>query len=411
MTSPSPGSSAAGAVIIGAGRTGRGLAGVLCQRSQLPFVLVDQDPRLVASLATAGEYAVHVLGAHPPEVLRLRPQACYHSSDPRWIEAAVSARVIMTSVFGNHLGELAGALAEIIRQRHQRHRGPLDIITCENLTHAARVLRVAVERALAGSGVSLSACPVGFVEAMVLTTSLAAAPGADPLSVRTQNAFRLPCDGDALIAGDPGINGLEPLAHFENQLRRKIYTYNGINAVISYLGAQRGHLELASATRDPEITPWAILAGQEASAALVAEYGFPVQEQERWQADALAKFADQDIPDPIARNAADPARKLSAEDRLVGPALLALSHRQTPRALVRGIIAAAHYRSTERPGESGAEEASLLERHGSLAAVLMATARLPADHPLVALVEAEASALARAGLSHATGVTIANPAP
>jgi len=375
-----PPAAAPTAVILGAGRTGRGLAAVLCARSGVPVVLVDSDPALVARLRAAGTYPVAVLGSRPAVVERITPSQVHVLSDPAWQPAAVTARVVFTAVFGTNLAALAPYLAAVIQARLANRSGPLDIITCENLTHAARVLRQAVAALLPGGQATLAAARVGFVEAMVLTTSLAPQAGADPLSVRTQNLFRLPCDGDALVAGTPPIAGLEPLPRFENQLMRKIFTYNGINAVISYLGAERGHSQLAAAATDPAILPWAVQAGQEAGAALVAAFGFDVQEQAGWAHSALAKFSDRDIPDPIERNAADPARKLAADDRLVGPALLALTHHGTPSALVRGIVAAAAYREGSAP--------SLLERHGSLAAVLQATAGLPATHPLVALVVA-----------------------
>jgi len=377
---PRPPPTTPAAVILGAGRTGRGLAAVLCARSGVPVVLVDTDQALVARLRAAGSYPVAVLGSRPALVERITPRQVHVLSDPAWQTAAVTARVLFTAVFGTNLAALAPALAAVIQQRLAQGAGPLDIITCENLTHAARVLRQAVAAQLPGGLATLAAARVGFVEAMVLTTSLAPAAGADALSVRTQNLFRLPCDGDALVAGSPGISGLEPLPRFEHQLMRKIFTYNGINAVISYLGAERGHSQLAAAATDPAILPWAVQAGQEAGAALVAEFGFDAQEQATWADSALAKFSDLDIPDPIDRNAADPARKLAADDRLVGPALLVLKHQGTPSALVRGIVAAAAYRD-------GAA-VSLLERYGSLAAVLKATAGLEATHPLVVLVVA-----------------------
>jgi mannitol-1-phosphate 5-dehydrogenase len=220
---------------------------------------------------------------------------------------------------------------------------------------------------------------VGIAEAMVLCTSLSPEADQDALLVRSQDAIRLPCDGEALIAGNPGLPGLEPLPGFEHQLQRKLATYNGINAVISYLGAERGYAYLAEAAKDPEIARWAAAAGDEASAALIAEFAFDPSEQRQWRDGALAKFADALIPDTISRNAGDPARKLGADDRLLYPALLAIRHGIMPKALAQGIAAALRYR------ENGQ---TLLERHGSVAAALAATAQVPSDHPLLELVVA-----------------------
>ena len=366
------------AVVFGAGRTGRGLAADLCRRNGVEWVLVDRNPALVTALSAAGSYELEILGAGRS---RLVPQQVATLADDAWFPALGRAQWAFTAVVGSNFPALAPRLAAaLVARAAAGNTSPLDIITCENLTHAAAVLRAAVAAHLPAETRDSILARTGFVEAMVLTTSLGPAdPVADPLAVRSQNLLRLPCDGEA-FRGDPRpLAGLEPLPRFANQLQRKIHTYNGINAVVSYLGALRGHTLLAPASTDPVIRPWAIQAGDEASRALIAEFGFAPDEQAAWAATALAKFSDPLIPDPITRNAGDPARKLAREDRLVGPALLALRHGIIPLALARGIAAATRYRDGVEP--------SLLQRHGTVAAVLAATAGLEADHPLVRLAE------------------------
>lgn len=366
-------------LILGAGKTGRGLAAVLAARAGAPVWLVDRDPAVVAALRARGSYPVEVLGTGRSETIPI--EGVFALDDPAWPQAAAGVRLVFTAVFGPNLPALAPGLVALLQARGRAGGGALDCITCENHAHAAQTLRTAVQAEIARSAASPSLlAQVGFVEAMVLTTALAPAPGMDPLLVRTQNAFRLPCDAEGFAAGAPPLPGLEPLAHFRDQLVRKIFTYNAINAVISYVGAERGYRDLASATADPTIRAAALQAGQEASAGLIATYGFDAAEQGRWVQDALAKFADPAIPDPITRNAADPARKLAREDRLVGPAALALAHGVTPTALVQGIRSACRYRDGAAP--------DLLASHGGYAAVLAATAKLPASDALVRLVQA-----------------------
>lgn len=142
--------------------------------------------------------------------------------------------------------------------------------------------------------------------------------------------------------------GLKPLNNFSNQLRRKIYTYNCINAVITYLGARKGYTQLYEAGNDQEILVTARKAANETCQAQVAEFGFDSKEQEEWMNAALAKFADKNVPDPIERNGADPERKLGRDDRLIGPALLALKHRIYPEGLLAGIMACFDYRDTNK---------------------------------------------------------------
>jgi mannitol-1-phosphate 5-dehydrogenase len=384
------GTKPAAVVVFGAGRTGRGLASVLCARSAIPVTLVDRDAAVVERLRAAGKYRMRVLGgAHDGAIEELRPALVAALGDERaWRDAFIAADAAFCAIVGTNLSALAQPLARALSARFEkRGAAPFNLFTCENLSHAAAVLREATLSALPPTQRSAIAAATGFAEAMVLTTSLGPSDAkADPLEVRTQDSFRLPCDAEAFVGGAPAIAGLDPLTRFSHQLVRKIYTYNSINAVVSYLGAERGHRDLADAARDAAIAPLARQAGEEASAALIAEFGFDRAEQATWAASAMAKFEDPAIPDPIARNGADPARKLASEDRLVGPALLALKLGGKPLALARGIASATCYRDDGK--------ASLLEQHGSIAAVLAATAGLAADHPLVALAERAAQAAA-----------------
>ena len=83
------------------------------------------------------------------------------------------------------------------------------------------------------------------------------------------------------------------------------------------MGAQKGYTQLYEGGTDPEIIAIARQAAIETSEAQIAEFGFDKKEQYGWVEAAFAKFADNSLPDPISRNGADPARKLSRNDRLI----------------------------------------------------------------------------------------------
>jgi mannitol-1-phosphate 5-dehydrogenase len=330
------------AVIFGAGRTGRGFAAHLAARSGYAVVLVDVNAQLVDHLQREGRYAIQVLGSDARSA-EVPVSAAFHLDDEGWGEALAAAPVAFTAVFGNNLPALGAPLAAALRKRREVNPArPLTIITCENLARAAGVLEEAVAEYLDGEEKAWLAAQVGFSEGIVFKTCLGPGPGQSPLTVRAQDYFELPCDGAAFKEPVP-MAGLKPLPHFGQQLVRKLYTYNGINAVIAYLGARKGYEQLWEAAQDAEIRSVAWKAATEISAALVAEYGFDLVEQEAWTEAALAKFGDRHIPDPVHRNAADPVRKLSRTDRLVGPALLALKHGLRPEGLLAGIVAGFGY--------------------------------------------------------------------
>ncbi len=346
------------ALIFGAGKTGRGFAAHLAFLSGYRIILIDKNMQLVAQLNAANKYDVHVLN-NEEKSGTITAAGVYHIDDSKWHDAFVDCSVVFTAVFGNNLQELATSLAPAFSKRATYNPQQfLTVITCENLTNAAGFLKEKIAGNLATEKHNWLSTVVGFSEAIIFKTCLDAGAGQPLLTIRAQNFFELPCDAEG-IKEDLQLAGLKPLKNFSDQLRRKIYTYNCINAVIAYLGAKKGYTQLYEAANDAEIKATAIKAADETCHAQVAEFGFDSTEQEEWKNAALIKFADQNVPDPIKRNAADPERKLGRDDRLVGPALLAIKHGIEPTGLLAGIMACIAYKD---PGAPYTIKALMLEK-------------------------------------------------
>lgn len=330
------------ALIFGAGKTGRGFAAHLAFLGGYDIILIDKNRQLVDDLRKAGRYDIQILD-NKEKTTTINLSGVYHIGDDSWHDQFAETSLVFTSVFGNNLEDLAKYLALALDKRFTENpKRVLTIITCENLTNAAHFLKQCVVRNLSKGKEKWLFDYVGFSESIIFRTCLDPDVNQSPLAVRAQNFFELPCDADA-IKEELHVFGLKPLKNFSNQLRRKIYTYNCINAVITYLGAKKGYSQLYEAGNDREILEIARKAANETSLAQVAEFGFDPKEQEEWMNAAFAKFADKNIPDPIERNGADPVRKLGREDRLIGPALLALKHHIYPEGLLKGIIACLDY--------------------------------------------------------------------
>jgi len=330
------------ALIFGAGKTGRGFAAHLAFLGGYNIILIDKNRQLIADLKNAGQYDILILDNEKMSCT-IPVSGTYHIEDISWQDDFVSTSLVFTSVFGNNLEALAKYLALALNKRYTENPTRVfTIITCENLTGAAGFLKRMVLKNIGEEKEKwLSEC-VGFSESIIFRTCLEPSSDQSPLTVRSQNYFELPCDGDA-IKEPLHVYGLKPLKNLSNQLRRKIYTYNCINAVITYLGAVKGYAQLYEAGNDAEILETARKAAHETSLAQVAEFGFDSKEQQEWIEAAFVKFADKNIPDPIERNGADPARKLARDDRLIGPALLALKHNIYPEGLLAGIKACFKY--------------------------------------------------------------------
>jgi len=330
------------ALIFGAGKTGRGFAAHLAFLSGYNIVLIDKNKQLVDELKNVGRYHIQVLGDEQKNA-DINFLNAYHIDDVTWHGELATAPVVFTAVFGNNLEELSKDLASALNKRYVNNPSEaLTIITCENYTNAAHFLKNCIIKRLGPEKEAWLSEHVGFSDSIVFKTCLDAGAEQSRLTIRAQNFFELPCDADG-IKERLQIYGLKPLNNFSHQLKRKIYTYNCVNAVITYLGAQKGYEQLYDAGNDHEILQVAKKAADETSQALIAEFHFNPREQDEWVNGAFKKFSDKNIPDPIERNGADPARKLGRDDRLIGPALLALKHGIYPEGLLEAIIACFDY--------------------------------------------------------------------
>lgn len=387
-------------VIWGAGRIGRGFIADLFDAAGYHLTLVDQSAGLIAALAAAGRYTV--VGAEGADRRRDRLIAGYTALTTDQVEevaaAVARADLLALAIFPQHFPQAARQLAPGLRRRWAERPGrPLDIILCTNLTHAAAQFWSALRVELPEDLWPIAAGQVGVVESLVIRTVVeppACESQREPLLVWTNGYDELPVDRTAFKGAPPQVAGLRLIDNMPAQEMRKLYTYNMCHAVLAYLGALRGHELAIECLADPAIRPVAEGALAEASLALQAEYGFAADEMARWNAEVIARTDNPSLGDRVARQAADPRRKLRRADRLTGPALLAYHHGIAPHHLAQAIAAALRYRDPTDPGACHVQ--ARVAELGLRAAILELCELQPEEAGLAGLVLAADSHLAAA---------------
>ena len=360
------------AVLFGAGKVGRGFLGQLLSHSGWSVVLVDSYRPSVEALTAAGcRWTVHNLATGQEEQLSAEAVLHLESDSDRVVAAISDADLILTSMGANNLVPWAGSIRGALCQR-LRDRGALDMVLAENHPRPAAAVREALEAGASAAEVTLMRERLGVAQAQVLRSCIEPTPEQGPLAVQVQDHWYLPLDRDALVT-DLDLWGAKPLPNFERELTRKLFTYNCVNAVVCYVGEQMGLEWLAEAANDEGIMKVAMAAGEESSAALVAEYGFDAADQRLWCERAMAKYQDTSIRDPIERNARDPVRKLSRYDRLMGPTYLCLRHGLPCENLAVGVAAALRYPGARMEDDPALED--LLRGGAAALDALLASAR------------------------------------
>ncbi len=355
------------AVMIGAGNIGRGFIGETFSRSGYDVVFVDVDEALVAALNREGRYPVRVVSDEGDTETLVGPVRAVSGRDPEAVARELAeADLAATAVGAGILPRIAPVLAKGLLLRWSRGNGrPLDLLICENLMDADRILRDLVASHLPPGDRERLDRSVGFVEASIGRMVPVMTPeqkAENPLLVCVEAFRTLPVDRDAFRGPIPALADLEPFSPFGYHLRRKLYIHNMGHALVAYLGALSGHERIRDAVEDPEIRSLAEAAMHESADALSAEYGVDRAILRDHVADLLHRFGNRKLGDTIDRVGRDPMRKLAADDRLAGAARYCLDRGVFPRAIAVGLAAALLARQEDDPGS--AELAARLSQEG-----------------------------------------------
>ncbi len=325
------------AVIFGAGKVGRGFLAQLLHRSNWDFSLIDSHSETVDALSQNGGWNIFNLSSGKNEWLQAKNIVHFDGEIGTIVE---EADLLLTSMGANHLNQWAQSIRTVLCNRLRI--GKIDLILAENHPRPALAVRDALLDGATNEEKRLIENNLGIAQAQVLRSCIEPNENQHPLTIQIQDHWTLPLDGEALKT-DIVIEGFEKNPHFERELTRKLFTYNCVNAMVSYIGHLAGYEWLADAANDPQISDLALKAGRESSAALVAAYGFDAKEQHNWCESALSKYQDETIRDPIERNARDPIRKLGRFERLLCPIQLCIKHELPYQNPLIGVTGSSKY--------------------------------------------------------------------
>jgi len=341
-------------LIFGAGNIGRGFIGELFSASGFSLVFADVDRQMIALLNEKKEYTVvHVDGAKETATVICGVRAVDAADGGAVAREIRDAAVMATAVGVHNLKRLAPVLAQGFLARRDAGLPPVNVLVCENQIGANRLLKEETLARLPGDAEAWLEQNVGFVETSIGRMVPMPVPGAeDPLLLRVEPYARLPYDASCWRGAPIAFSGGAPCDGFAYEIEKKLFLHNMAHAVAGYLAYPRGYTYIHEAMADPAIADAVRTAMDESARALRALY--PAQSEGVF-ADAealLARFANSGLRDPVARVCADPLRKLSPGDRLVGALRACEKAAINCPGIRRGIRAALRY---DAPGDASAQ--------------------------------------------------------
>jgi mannitol-1-phosphate 5-dehydrogenase len=359
------------AVHFGAGNIGRGFVAQFLHASGYEVVFADVNDELIGSLQSQSSFEVHEVG----EDSRVTVVDGYRAINSRSDEAALvaeiaSAAIVTTAVGARILPFVAPVIAKGLAARDAA-LPPLAVIACENAINATDSLAAAVREHDPAQNAVFANCAIDRI---------VPEQAGGTLDVTIESFFEWVVESTPFGDSRPEIEGVTWVDDLEPFIERKLFTVNTAHAAAAYHGFRRGLASIREALDDAEVMTEVRGVLSETKALLVAKHSLDADAQQAYIEKNLVRIANPHLPDTTERVGRNPLRKLSRNERFVGPAAQ-LAERGLPSdALVRAVRAALDF--------SVADDVESVELQALLSSGLSAdelTTTLTgvlADHPL-----------------------------
>ena len=365
------------AVMYGAGNIGRGFIGMLFSASGYEVTFIDVAENLIDALNREKKYPVRIVsneGFEDIEVEHISAVNGNHTGAAA--EAIAEADIMATAVGVNILKYIVPNLAAGIRSRMEKGGGPLNIIICENLIDADKLLAKLIKAELTETEQLWFDKNIGLAEASIgrmVPVQTEEMKAGNPLRICVEPYDFLPVDKAAFKGEMPKIKNMVPFEPFDFYIKRKLYVHNMGHAVCAYLGLYTHRDYIFEAIDDADIQSIVQNAMLESAMALTHKYRMPTEDLVKHFQNLLYRFTNKALKDTCKRVGADPRRKLSPTDRLIGASQLCLEGNISPVFISIGTAAAICEYIRENNLPQSTEQAEK---------VLESISALKKDHPI-----------------------------
>ena len=360
------------AVMYGGGNIGRGFIGYLFSASGYEVAFVDVVDAVIERLNRDHAYPVRIIASEGHTDLQVENVSAVDGKNPEAVaEAIAQADIMATAVGVNVLKFIIPNIVLGLKKRKELGLGAFNIIICENLMDANKVIEKMIKEHLNEEECAWFDANIGLVEASIgrmVPVQTDEMKDGDPMRVCVESYGFLPVDRDAFKGEIPKICGMVPFSPFDFYLKRKLYVHNMGHATCAYLGDMLG-LEYIYQSIDVDEVYLIVRGAMEESArALSKKYGVSLDEILTHVTDLLNRFTNAALKDTCMRVGGDPARKLSPADRLIGSSSLALQVGVFPAYIAIGAAAGLrrYLNETENMTQSVEDARKVLTGHCAL---------------------------------------------
>jgi mannitol-1-phosphate 5-dehydrogenase len=336
------------AVHFGAGNIGRGFVGLILHRAGYEVVFADVVGELIDALNSTPSYQVKEVGLDSREEAVDNYRAINSRNDEPAVIAEIAAADIVTTAVGpTVLKFVAPVIAAALRERADG-AAPLTVMACENAINATNVLRDHIRSSVADD--EWPAVEAKAVFANTAVDRIVPAQAADAgLDVTVETYFEWAIERPPFGGNEPSIPDATWVDDLAPYIERKLFTVNTGHATTAYHGFARGISKLSDALADDAVRSAVEGVLGETKQLLVAKHDFTDEAQQAYVDKILERFANPHLPDTVDRVGRQPLRKLSRNERLIGPASELAERGIRPEHLLATVEAALSFDVPEDP--------------------------------------------------------------
>ena len=368
--------------MYGGGNIGRGFIGATLSQSGYEVTFIDVAEPVVRALQEKHCYPVRYVSCEGYEDVLIENVTAVNGNDTEAATEAIAACDIMATAVGARILKfIVPNIVAGLRRRWSRTEAPLNIIICENLNDANKILEGMLKEQLSEEEKKLFDARVGLVEASIgrmVPVQTEEMKDGDPMRVCVERYGFLPVDKAAFKGAVPEIKNMVPFEPFDFFIKRKLFIHNMGHATCAYLGDLLGLTYIYEAIAVPEIRIIVQNAMLESALALSKRYGASLADLQLHITDLLGRFTNAALKDTCQRVGGDPARKLGPDERLIGAAKLAMDQGVTPAYMAIGAAAGLRRYIAEMEGMEQSLDAA--------SQVLTQVSKLPEENGLRTLI-------------------------
>lgn len=367
------------AIHFGGGNIGRGFVGEFLHDAGYEVVFVDVVDDLISSIQKTPTYDITEISEEGETTKTIRNYRALNSkSDEAGVVQEIATADIVTCAVGPRVLQfIAPVIAKGIDSRSLSN--PLTVIACENAINATDTLRGHIEKTTSAETLSSRAVFANCAIDRIVPNQ----PPNNGLNVRIEKYYEWVVEETPFKehgAAPPKVPAIHWVEKLDPYIERKLFTVNTGHATTAYYGYLAGKKTIADALRDTHIRSTVHKVLEETASLIINKHGISEQEQKEYVDKIIERISNHYLEDGVERVGRAPLRKLSRNERFIGPASQLAERGLKFDAILGAIEQALRFQNVPDDQES-AELAKILKEQTAEDATKTLT-ELERDHPL-----------------------------